>query len=285
MIYISTCTMGIRHFRTFIKNESRMDLYTRTFLHVHALIILCFCCYMLGVLSVPGPRRNPSLATVVYETLRPASPDVKFQLDQMVVHRLDMATSGVLVYALTVEALKQLHLDFRERQVKKTYEALVYGHLSESITEGEIDVALERDPYNPPFMRIAQDKDHIFDGDQSSSSGQGKEDTEQSHRMGPTHKFFREAPKPSLTTWSLKSHEFLQGRPVTRLELNPLTGRTHQLRVHASAALGPMVGDDIYGLKDDEQDAKLSLCLHARRLCFYHPISRAPMVFEVEPPF
>lgn len=228
-----------------------------------------------GVLSVPGPRRNPSLSSLIYEVLKPDGVD----LDQMVVHRLDMATSGVIVYALSLPALSKLHQDFKIRRVQKTYEALVLGHLPEQAYEGEIDVGLERDPENPPFMRIVQPKD---------DTDQEKEMVEIG-KIGRDHKFYKQAPKESFTTWKVVGREWLCGQPVTRVELRPWTGRTHQLRVHCSRALNaPIVGDDIYDgqLRDDTDDVvEIPLCLHARKLCIYHPISGAPMIFETEPPF
>jgi tRNA pseudouridine32 synthase/23S rRNA pseudouridine746 synthase len=219
-----------------------------------------------GVLSVPGPRRNPSLAGLVYDCLKPA-----VDLDQMVVHRLDMATSGIIVYALSLEALQQLHKDFKDRNVQKVYQALVHGHLD--CHEGEINIALERDPANPPFMRIAQPKDELdLDLDKASESSP--------LAVGKTHKFWTQAPKESLTTWAVLSKEYRNNEPVTRLELRPCTGRTHQLRVHCTAALGAIVGDDIYGNRELGP-----LCLHAMKLCIYHPISGAPMIFEADAPF
>jgi tRNA pseudouridine32 synthase/23S rRNA pseudouridine746 synthase len=220
-----------------------------------------------GVLSVPGPRRNPSLAGLVYDCLKPV-----VDLDQMVVHRLDMATSGIIVYALSLEALQQLHKDFKDRNVQKTYQALVHGHVDS--LEGEINIALERDPANPPFMRIAQPKDEDLDFDEESESESSP------LAVGKTHKFWTQAPKECLTTWSVISKEYRNDEPVTRLELRPWTGRTHQLRVHCAAALGAIVGDDNYGNREEGP-----LCLHAMKLCIYHPISGAPMIFEAGAPF
>lgn len=79
-----------------------------------------------GVLSVPGPQRNPSMANLVFDILQPTLID---NVDQTVVHRIDMATSGVLVFALSLEALSKLHEDFKKRRVRKTYACLVRGHL------------------------------------------------------------------------------------------------------------------------------------------------------------
>lgn len=256
-----------------------------------------------GILSVPGSRRNPSLATLVYETLRPPGID----LDQMVVHRLDMATSGIIVYALSLEALSKLHDDFKERRVQKTYQALVmHGNSpilsssssssSSAMMEGEINVDLERDPDNPPFMRIARPKMH------NSNDNDDEESSVKIGQIGSTHKFYKQAAKECLTTWTLLSRETYKGQAVSRLELRPWTGRTHQLRVHCAQALGaPIVGDDIYGNAAAAAAAAFSntgsssssstgtvqspLCLHARQLCIYHPISGAPMIFEADPPF
>lgn len=109
-------------------------------------------------------------------------------------------------------------------------------------------------------------------------------------KMAPTHKFFRQPPKECLTTWTLIRREIYQGQLVSRLDLRPWTGRTHQLRVHCAQGLGtPIVGDNIYGIDKDEDpnsySSSSSLCLHARQLCLYHPITGAPMIFEADPPF
>ena len=143
--------------------------------------------------------------------------------------------------------------------------------------EGEIDVALERDPTNPPYMRTAQSREEP----QYENDGDNGDKTQKSKQ----HKFWREAPKPSKTTWSVLSYEYdREGKPLTRLALKPHTGRTHQLRVHTSRVLGtPIVGDDIYG--SGTHDPNANLCLHAHKLCIHHPITGAPMVFEADPPF
>eukprot|EP00980_Cylindrotheca_fusiformis_P000682 scaffold167_cov110-Cylindrotheca_fusiformis.AAC.10 len=236
-----------------------------------------------GVLSVPGPRRNPSLANLVYDVLQPDG----IHLDQMIAHRLDMATSGILVYALSLRALSQLHSDFNTRRVKKSYQALVHaGHDIIRRAEGEIDVDLERDPFNPPFMRIAQPKEKSKTSDDVLLLEES-DDAGVFAKIGMNHKFFRQAPKESLTTWSLVGYETFRGQPVCRLDLHPWTGRTHQLRVHCAQALGaPIVGDEIYGsIAESNQDDRGTLCLHARKLSIYHPISGAPMIFEADTPF
>mmetsp|Transcript_118967 Transcript_118967/g.243220 ORF Transcript_118967/g.243220 Transcript_118967/m.243220 type:complete len:224 (-) Transcript_118967:62-733(-) len=223
-----------------------------------------------------------------------------------------MATSGIIVYALSKAALSELHVTFRDRDVEKTYQALVEGHLPASSigTEAEIDVALERDPTNPPYMRIAQPRDNNAeasnddveeeentgagsdDGTNDTSNGHGGTGKKQRQKQGgqPPHKLFREAPKPSKTTWSVLGYEHdRDGNPLTRVALKPHTGRTHQLRVHTSRVLdAPIVGDDIYGsgfYSGGSDHESTPLCLHAQKLCIRHPISGASMVFEADPPF
>ena len=249
---------------------------------------ICVTSKPSGMLSVPGPRRNPSLAGLVHDLIQP-----DIDIDQTVVHRLDMDTSGIVVYALSHEALCQLHIDFRDRKVQKVYEALLVGHFR-SAAEVEIDVALERDPFHPPFMRAAQPKQQL-----------------EIDAIHPTfQKFIDQAPKPSQTEMQVLSLEHLpSGHNVTRVRLIPKTGRTHQLRVHCSSLGFPIVGDDIYGYngagdcgivfddattraKNDrlEQQRQIfeqghSLCLHAKQLCLLHPLTQAPLIFEAATPF
>jgi len=257
--------------------------------HLHILYMDEYICVInkpSGVLSVPGVRRNPSVAGLVFDLLKP-----QIDMDQMVVHRLDMDTSGILVFALTEFSLKELHEAFRSRKVKKSYLALLCGHLSDS--EVEIDVGLERDPHNPPFMRVAQ-----------ARIAKEIDTVHESFR-----KFVNQAPKPSLTDVRVLSREWLYSAgvnklPVTRVELTPHTGRTHQLRVHAASLGHPIVGDDIYGymgegncgidystdkdlMKTQQEIYKLGLplCLHASRLTFLHPVTGSPVSFESEAPF
>lgn len=245
---------------------------------------LCVVNKPSGILAVPGPRRNPSLATAVYEVVQP--PDI--HLDQTIVHRLDLDTSGIIVYALTETALRRLHDDFRNARVCKTYQAILAGHVP--VDSIEIDIQLERDPDHPPFMRIAQQRQ------------------QQTSTPLPCNKFFNTSPKPSYTELEVLQRFHLDGCPVTRVQLRPRTGRTHQLRVHTAALGYGILGDDIYSAVDGEGNCgvepnlletwsphqrriqkqlshHLPLCLHAHRLSFHHPISGAPMLFECDPPF
>ena len=318
---------------------------------LHVLYVdehICVTIKPCGIMSVPGPRQNPSLLEYVYhrsvasyddgydgdadsdsqdedndedEIPRNRQITRNRRRDQMVVHRLDMGTSGIIVYALTDEALKQLHTDFKCRNVQKTYHALVEGHFLYgshhlpvttttttttplTCVEGEINVALERDPDNPPFMRIAQPRTPETYTEPvlpSTITEDEEEDNTEEDTPKKNHKFWRQAPKDSLTSYTVLSWEYRNGKPVTRIELRPHTGRTHQLRVHCAQGLGhPIVGDEIYGdcstgdvgndadpshIPEEEDEEESHLCLHAQKLCFYHPISRAPMIFEVDPPF
>jgi tRNA pseudouridine32 synthase / 23S rRNA pseudouridine746 synthase len=246
-----------------------------------------------GILAVPGIKRKPSLLGLVHEALRP---EAMMTMDNMVVHRLDMDTSGIMVFALTPEALRQLHQDFADRKVYKEYEAVLAGHVVPS--EAEIKLDLERDKERPPFMTIAKDMTISNDGnsiDTSSSSGRNGES------KGP--KFLRQAPKESRTELLVLQRLYWQGWPVTRVSLVPHTGRTHQLRVHTAALGYPILGDDIYGYQGEgncgvpvpPNVAQLhqniwthldpSLCLHAKRLSFLHPVSKHPLLFECDAPF
>lgn len=279
-----------------------------------------------GILSVPGPRRNPNICEALYYLLNPSVPyhetNNNRHIDQMVVHRLDMDTSGILIFALSKEALQQLHTDFRQRRVTKVYQALLCNHMITSrnngIYEYEINVDLERDPYHPPFMRIAQRPSYQSDSTLST-------DKLSTPPLPPLaqNKFLNEESKPSLTEMQILSYEYIHDTiPVTRVQLIPHTGRTHQLRVHTAQVLQhPIVGDDIYGyggecfrrdidhhgnnnchnnihghyddyhhdsmLQVQRQLAELGipLCLHAQKLYIRHPISDAPMMFECAPHF
>ena len=276
-----------------------------------------------GALSVPGPRRNPSVANLCHQYLGNESDDV----DKMAVHRLDLDTSGVVVYARSDLALGKLNEAFRDRVVKKKYQALLCGHMS--VVEGEINLPLKRDRRNPPFMCVdigGDDEDEEVNDD--NIGGINKHDG--------YHKMMRKAPKPSLTLFEVVSYEFMHGLPVTRVALTPVTGRTHQLRVHCAAIGHPIIGDDIYGIGGEgSPDGGLpeavmdecfpnraslelqshidrvvqsrrqlarekkgamepgacctggpgNLCLHARFLSLFHPLTQSPMVFEVDPPF
>ena len=291
-----------------------------------------------GILSVPGPRRHANICEALYYLLHPSVPyhETKnnIPIDQMVVHRLDMDTSGIMIFALSKEALRQLHTDFRLRQITKVYQALLCNHVvsflsrNQTVGEYEIDVDLERDPNHPPFMRIAQHqyqpRDPMsFNSTVPSSPPPQAIQQQLQQPRSRYNKFLNEESKPSLTEMQVLRYEYIKGTtiPVTRVQLVPRTGRTHQLRVHMAQVLQyPIVGDDIYGYggecyrredinhqdnnnnnknnhNNNQQDLVLNdvprqlaelglpLCLHAQKLYFRHPISGVPMIFECQPHF
>jgi len=276
-----------------------------------------------GVLSVPGPRRNPSVATLVHEYFG----NEEDEIDCMVVHRLDMDTSGLILYARNKEALATLHDAFRaksqmgeeEESVYKKYEALVCGHLTTH--EGEIDLPLGRDKLHPPFMKVIVNPDD--DNVESETFGRKDEGIKLRKHKGYM-KMMSKAPKDSLTIFRVLSLEYLDGLPTTRLELVPVTGRTHQLRVACAAIGHPILGDTIYGIHGDgclngglnedqmslypdraseslqkdlykiveerkqnkrQDEYNGDLYLHAKQLNIHHPLTSAPISFHADAPF
>jgi tRNA pseudouridine32 synthase/23S rRNA pseudouridine746 synthase len=182
-----------------------------------------------GLLSVPGVNINDS----VYSRLK----RLWVGIEPLIIHRLDMATSGLLVVAKTPEAHKHIQRQFLKRTVSKRYTAL----LSKAIegNEGEISLPLRGDFYNRPLQLVCF-----------------------------------EHGKKSITRWQVVDRKTNQ----TRIHFWPLTGRTHQLRMHAAHHLGlhaPIIGDDLYGTADKR------LCLHAAHLAFDHPITNKRVSFEV----
>ena len=162
--------------------------------------------------------------------------------DALVVHRLDMATSGVLVFARSKQVQGQLNRAFAERRVHKRYVALVHGAVEPET--GHIDLPLRADWPNRPRQMVDI-----------------------------------EGGRPSLTHWRRLGACPQPG--CTRLELSPITGRSHQLRVHLQALGHPIVGDRLYGPGDDAT----RLMLHATLVRMDHPMSGAPLEVMAEAPF
>lgn len=153
-----------------------------------------------GLLAVPG--RGPEGADNLWSRVLVRYPDA------LVVHRLDQATSGLLVMARNPDSQRHLSMQFEQRLVVKAYEALVEGQPKEE--QGEIDLPLIADWPRRPMQKVDTD-------------------------LG----------KPSLSRWRVLSRDPMHG--MTRLSLVPRTGRTHQLRVHMAAIGHPIVGDRLYG--------------------------------------
>lgn len=191
-----------------------------------------------GLLAVPG--RGLDKQDCAATRLRHLFPTM---IAQPAVHRLDMYTSGLMVFAMTTEVHRRLSRQFADRQVCKRYIAIVQGIVAKN--GGEIRLAFRLDPDNRPLQ--------VYD------EQRGKE---------------------GITVWQKLS---VHGTN-TRIAFTPLTGRTHQLRVHAAHPLGlaaPIVGDSLYGLgRDGDQ-----MFLHAAYLRFRHPITQTKVEFFSEPPF
>ncbi|MEP7167595.1 MAG: RluA family pseudouridine synthase [Candidatus Woesebacteria bacterium] len=170
-----------------------------------------------------------------------------------VVHRLDKDTSGVLLLAKTPDVLVELLREFREREVEKTYVALVHGKLAPN--EGTIRLPMDRSRDDRKKFAI------VADG-----------------RVSETHyqvlQLFPGLPKGI----SEKKGKSYQG--FTLVELKPKTGRTHQIRVHMSALKHPIVGDETYAGKkriviDSEWCPRQFL--HAKEIIFTHPVTKKKM--------
>ena len=171
--------------------------------------------------------------------------------DALTVHRLDMATSGLWLMARGAEMQRRLSRAFAERQVAKRYLAVVAGRLAPAAAAvdgwSEIDLPLAADWPNRPRSRV------------DTAHG-----------------------KPSLTRWRVLVDGGATG--TTRLELAPVTGRSHQLRVHLQALGHPILGDALYA-PDAVAWASPRLLLHATALSLAHPCSKAALAFHSDPPF
>lgn len=191
-----------------------------------------------GLLSVPG--RGVEKFDSVASRFREYFPE---SIIQPAVHRLDMATSGLMVLAKTKSAHRDLSIQFQDRVVDKSYEALIEGVISEDC--GKIELPFRLDPDNRPH----QVYDEVY----------GK--------MG-------------VTNWKKISIE----DKFTRVDFKPITGRTHQLRLHSYHHLGlgfPIVGDFLYGNGTDTNQLKL----HAYYLSFNNPENGERLEFSSKVPF
>jgi tRNA pseudouridine32 synthase/23S rRNA pseudouridine746 synthase len=176
-----------------------------------------------GLLSVPGrgEARQDCLSLRVQQRFP----------DALVVHRLDMATSGLLLMARGLAMQRQLSAGFAGRDVQKTYQALVAGQLQPA--QGDIQLPLMADWLQRPRQKV-----DLQDG------------------------------KPSHTGYQLLAYD--AAADTSRVSLTPHTGRTHQLRVHLQALGHPMLGDTLYA-PPAVQRAAPRLCLHACALQLRHP--------------
>ena len=193
-----------------------------------------------GLLSVPG--RSADKQDCLSMRVQARYPDA------LIVHRLDMATSGLLVMARGPAAQRELSKAFAAREVNKRYVAVVAGKLQAPPTEwGIIDLPIIADWPNRPLRKI-------------------------DHEHG----------KPSLTRWRVLGVD--DSGLSSRIELEPVTGRSHQLRLHLREIGHPILGDALYAPPDIQALAD-RLLLHAGLLDFSHPVTGKRCVFEVPPPF
>nr|WP_235587566.1 RluA family pseudouridine synthase [Tepidimonas taiwanensis] len=197
-----------------------------------------------GLLAVPG--RGADKADCVVSRLQRHMGPV------YVVHRLDMDTSGLMVLARTPAAQRALSIAFAERRIEKRYIAVVAGvPLPPATADGWCDIRL---PLIVDWPRRPRSKVDFRHG------------------------------KPSHTRWRVLGHERRGTVWATRLALEPITGRSHQLRVHLAATGHTILGDPLYAAPPLRAAAP-RLLLHAARLAFPHPASGAWFVRVSAPPF
>jgi len=192
-----------------------------------------------GLLSVPagGEGRQDCLAARIQARWA----------DARIVHRLDAATSGLVLFARGAEMLRRMSLAFEQRVVGKQYLAVVHGHVVQDI--GEIDLPLAEDADNRPRQIV---------------------DPLRGRR--------------ALTRYRVLDRQGTGADAISRLELKPVTGRAHQLRVHLLSLGHPIVGDPLYAAPESAtRFARMHL--HATRIAFMHPQTRVPLLFDSPAPF
>ncbi|WP_440876193.1 pseudouridine synthase [Thalassotalea sp. PLHSN55] len=192
-----------------------------------------------GLLTVPGrlPEHQDCLQNRVNKVLPTAT----------IVHRLDMATSGLLIMALTKPAHVAISRQFEKRKINKTYIARVYGTVEQA--QGEVNLPLICDWPNRPKQMV-------------------------DHQRG----------KPSTTLYKRLDNAVINGHDTSLVELTPITGRSHQLRVHMLSLGHPILGDRLYA---HPQALALSnrLQLHAKEISFFLPSSNERITFSTPCPF
>ena len=192
-----------------------------------------------GLLSVDGKTLKVSLLS----RLEAVNPEVKL------IHRLDMDTSGIMIFGKNKAAQSHISKQFIDRLPQKQYQAVVMGSLATNGKKGEIDIPVRYEPTLKPR--------HITD---------------------PEWK------KRALTKYEVLHHELRQGQAVTRVALYPVTGRSHQLRVHMTHIGHVIIGDPIYA-EDRALTLAPRLCLHAHSLRLKHPVMNGWMEWQSPVPF
>lgn len=202
---------------------------------IHADASLLIVDKPAGLLSVPGKAEG--LSDCMESRVRTAYPDA------LLLHRLDMDTSGLMVFARTRLAQRHIAWQFEKRTLRKTYVARVWGRIAEE--SGRIDLPLIADWPRRPLQKVC-------------------------HETG----------KPSVTEWQVLD----RADQVTRLSLRPVTGRSHQLRVHLLTIGHPILGDRFYATGPALAAAE-RLQLHAESLTLRHPEGGSWVTYETPAPF
>jgi tRNA pseudouridine32 synthase/23S rRNA pseudouridine746 synthase len=188
-----------------------------------------------GLLAVPG--RGADKRDCLWQRVLQHWPDA------LVVHRLDMATSGLMLFARGAAAQRRLSMDFAARRIGKQYVARVQGRPAGDT--GRIELPLAADWPHRPLQKVDLQRG-----------------------------------KPSITDWRLLHHDV--ETDVSRLALQPLTGRSHQLRVHLAAIGHPILGDTLYAPPSLQVGR---LMLHACALSLAHPVSGTRLDLRCDTPF
>jgi tRNA pseudouridine32 synthase/23S rRNA pseudouridine746 synthase len=186
------------------------------------------------LLSVPGKTIKDS----VYHRIKEQFPKIT---GPIIIHRLDMSTSGLMMIAKNKRAHKHLQKQFVDKKIKKKYTAILEGVIHND--KGEINLPIRLDIDDRPRQLVCE-----LHG------------------------------KPSMTKWKVVGIK----NNLTKICFEPITGRTHQLRVHSAHKRGlntPILGDDLYGNKSDR------LYLHAKHIEFEHPHTKKQMKFDLEADF
>jgi tRNA pseudouridine32 synthase/23S rRNA pseudouridine746 synthase len=235
---VKACNVGlvVRHPQT--GRDMRADMLQhmgddKTFSLVHEEAAMVVVDKPAGVLSVPG--RGEAGKDNLTAHVQARWPDA------LVVHRLDQATSGLVVFGRGPDAQRALSVAFAERRVYKRYEAVLHGVLAPD--EGDVALPLMVDWPNRPRQIV-----HLAQG------------------------------KPALTRWRVAARSATR----TQVLLEPVTGRSHQLRVHMQALGHAIVGDTLYGPEPAQTDR---LLLHAAALHLPHPSRPEVLRFASEVPF
>lgn len=176
------------------------------------------------------------------------------------IHRLDFGTSGILLLALNKNINAILCKQFSDRDVSKRYIALLHGTVTSD--SGEIVCSIAKDADNFPLMKQCE---------QSGKPAKSKFRVLNRFVQDENDSFYQ-------------ASEIAGDRSVTRIEFEPITGRTHQLRVHSQFMGHPILGCDLYAT-DEAYFMTSRLMLHASELCFNHPISGERLTIKCNSPF